>query len=102
IVPPKSAPMTQAAIHRMIKDNVDAAIAAERASQANVKNDASGSRPASGQHATPAVWLTDNSKSEVTSSKPTNLNEAVGMAHKLMEQKSQARDARILEGKKQK
>ncbi|GJV86573.1 hypothetical protein Tco_1530511 [Tanacetum coccineum] len=44
--------------------------------------------------------LTDNIKGEVTSSKPSNLNEAVGMAHKLMEQKSQARDERILEGKK--
>nr|GEY41111.1 hypothetical protein [Tanacetum cinerariifolium] len=30
-----SAPLTQAAIHRMIKDNVDAAIAAERARKAN-------------------------------------------------------------------
>ncbi|GKC75497.1 putative reverse transcriptase domain-containing protein, partial [Tanacetum coccineum] len=38
----------------------------------------------------------------VTSSKPANLNEAVRMAHKLMEQKSQARNERILEGKKQK
>ncbi|GJV63817.1 putative reverse transcriptase domain-containing protein [Tanacetum coccineum] len=46
--------------------------------------------------------LTDNIKGEVTSSKPANLNEAVRMAHKLMEQKSQARDERILEGKKQK
>ncbi|GJT82266.1 putative reverse transcriptase domain-containing protein [Tanacetum coccineum] len=36
---------------------------------------------------------------EVTSSKPADLNKAVRMAHKLMEQKSQARDARILEGK---
>ncbi|GJZ49374.1 putative reverse transcriptase domain-containing protein, partial [Tanacetum coccineum] len=45
--------------------------------------------------------LTDNIKGEVTSSKPADLNEAVRMAHKLMEQKSQARDARILEGKKQ-
>nr|GEZ43141.1 putative reverse transcriptase domain-containing protein [Tanacetum cinerariifolium] len=33
IMPPKSAPMTQAAIRRMIKDSVDAAIAAERARQ---------------------------------------------------------------------
>ncbi|GJY28086.1 hypothetical protein Tco_0403853 [Tanacetum coccineum] len=33
---------------------------------------------------------------------PANLNEAVRMAHKLMEQKLQARDERILEGKKQK
>ncbi|GKA48814.1 putative reverse transcriptase domain-containing protein [Tanacetum coccineum] len=44
--------------------------------------------------------LTDIIKGEVTSSKPVDLNEAVRMAHKLMEQKSQARDARILEGKK--
>ncbi|GJW57867.1 putative reverse transcriptase domain-containing protein, partial [Tanacetum coccineum] len=46
--------------------------------------------------------LTDNIKGEVTSSKPANLNEVVRMAHKLMEQKSQARDERILEGKKRK
>nr|GEX42950.1 hypothetical protein [Tanacetum cinerariifolium] len=46
--------------------------------------------------------LTDNIKGEVTSSKPANLNEAVCMAHKLMEQKSQAKDERILEGNKQK
>ncbi|GKD17658.1 hypothetical protein Tco_1206816, partial [Tanacetum coccineum] len=44
--------------------------------------------------------LTDNIKGEVTSSKPTDLNEAVRMAHKLMEHKSQARNERILEGKK--
>ncbi|GJU65617.1 putative reverse transcriptase domain-containing protein, partial [Tanacetum coccineum] len=44
--------------------------------------------------------LTDNIKGEVTSSKPADLNEAVRMAHKLMEQKSQARNERILEGKK--
>ncbi|GJT76002.1 putative reverse transcriptase domain-containing protein [Tanacetum coccineum] len=49
------------------------------------------------------IWgLTNNIKGEVTSSKPANLNKAVRMAHKLMEQKSQARDERILEGKKQK
>ncbi|GJY60697.1 putative reverse transcriptase domain-containing protein [Tanacetum coccineum] len=46
--------------------------------------------------------LTDNIKGEVTSSKPANPNEAVCMAHKLMEQKSQAIDERILEGKKRK
>nr|GEU84798.1 hypothetical protein [Tanacetum cinerariifolium] len=46
--------------------------------------------------------LTDNIKGEVTSSKPANLNEAVCMAHKLMEQKSQARDERIMKGKKRK
>nr|GFA99506.1 hypothetical protein [Tanacetum cinerariifolium] len=46
------------------------------------------------------IWgLMDNIKGKVTSSKPVDLNEAVCMAHKLMEQKSQTRDARILEGK---
>ncbi|GJR39686.1 putative reverse transcriptase domain-containing protein [Tanacetum coccineum] len=218
-MPPKSAPMTQAAIRRMIKESVDAAIAAERARQANVKNDASGSGTVRGQDTTPAIrectfagfmkcnpaafhgvegavelrrwfkktesvfeisecaegkktvnqmpwtemkqlmtiefypieeiqrmkhelWnlkikeydivvytqrfndlalmcprmvepervkvdayirgLTDNIKGEVTSYKPANLNEAVRMAHKLMKQKSQARNERILEGKKRK
>ncbi|GKD83195.1 hypothetical protein Tco_1350034 [Tanacetum coccineum] len=49
------------------------------------------------------IWgLTDNIKGEVTYSKHADLNEAVCMAHKLMEQKSQARDERILEGKKRK
>ncbi|GJV19661.1 putative reverse transcriptase domain-containing protein, partial [Tanacetum coccineum] len=43
--------------------------------------------------------LTDNIKGEVTSSNPANLNEAVRMAHKLMEQKSQARDERIWKGR---
>ncbi|GJY89501.1 putative reverse transcriptase domain-containing protein [Tanacetum coccineum] len=245
IMPPKSAPMTQAAIRRMIKESVDAAIAVERARQANVRNDASGSGPVRGRDTAPAVrectfvgfmkcnpaafrgvegavelrrwfektksvfkisecaegkkvkfaaatlegpaltwwktkvatigletvnqmpwtemkqlmtaefcpieeiqrmehelWnlrvkeydivaytqrfnelalmcprmvepervkvdayirgLTDNIKGEVTSSKPADLNEAVRMAHKLMEQKSQARNERILEGKKRK
>nr|GEW81443.1 hypothetical protein [Tanacetum cinerariifolium] len=46
--------------------------------------------------------LTNNIKGEVTPSKPANLNEAVRVAYKLMKQKSQARDERILEGKKQK
>nr|GEY25590.1 putative reverse transcriptase domain-containing protein [Tanacetum cinerariifolium] len=214
IMPPKSAPMTQAAIHRMIKDSVDTAIAADQERQANVRNDASRSGPVRGQDAAPAVheytfagfmkcnsavfcgveraiklrrwfektksvfkisecaegkkvkfiavilegpsltwWktkvatmgletnlkvkeydvvaytqrfnelalmcprmvepkrvkadayirgLTDNIKGEVTSSKPADLNEALRMAHKFMDQKSQARDARILEGKKRK
>ncbi|GKB34547.1 putative reverse transcriptase domain-containing protein [Tanacetum coccineum] len=44
--------------------------------------------------------LSENIKGEVTSSRPTNLNEVVCMAYKLMEQKSQASDERILEGKK--
>ncbi|GJU02100.1 hypothetical protein Tco_1112438 [Tanacetum coccineum] len=46
--------------------------------------------------------LMDNIKGEVTSSKPADLNEAVHMAHKLMEQKPQTRNERILEGKKRK
>ncbi|GJR82582.1 putative reverse transcriptase domain-containing protein [Tanacetum coccineum] len=244
-MPPKSAPMTQAAIRRMIKESVDAAIAAEGARQANVRNDASGPGTVMGRDTAPAarectfagfmkcnpaafrgvegavelrrwfektesvfeisecakgkkvkfaaatlegpaltwwktkvatmgletvnqmpwtemkqlmtaefcpieeiqrmeheLWnlrvkeydivaytqrfnelalmcprmvepervkvdayirgLTDNIKGEVTSSKPADLNEAVRMAHKLMEQKSQARNERILEGKKRK
>ncbi|GJZ08951.1 putative reverse transcriptase domain-containing protein [Tanacetum coccineum] len=46
--------------------------------------------------------LTNNIKGKVTSSKPTNLNEAVRMAHNLMEQKLKARNERILEGNKRK
>ncbi|GKB93371.1 reverse transcriptase domain-containing protein, partial [Tanacetum coccineum] len=42
--------------------------------------------------------LTDNIKGEVTSSKPVDLNAAIRMAHKLMEQNSQARNEIILEG----
>ncbi|GKD61266.1 hypothetical protein Tco_1298775 [Tanacetum coccineum] len=48
IMPLKSAPMTQDDIRRMIKESVDAAIAAERARQANVRNDASGYGPVRG------------------------------------------------------
>nr|GEW35024.1 hypothetical protein [Tanacetum cinerariifolium] len=55
IMPPKYAPMTQAAIRRMIKDSVDAAIVVEWARQANARNDASGSGPVRGQDAAPAV-----------------------------------------------
>nr|GEX78921.1 hypothetical protein [Tanacetum cinerariifolium] len=55
IVPLKSAPMTQAAICRMIKDSVDAAIIAERARHENVRNDASGSGPVRGQDAAPVI-----------------------------------------------
>nr|GEZ45285.1 hypothetical protein [Tanacetum cinerariifolium] len=43
IMPPKSAPLTQAVICRMIKENVDVAITAKRARQENVRNDACGS-----------------------------------------------------------
>ncbi|GJX62929.1 putative reverse transcriptase domain-containing protein [Tanacetum coccineum] len=223
-MPPKSAPLTQAAIHQMIKESIDASIVVERARHVNAGNDARGSRPIRGQDAALAVcectfsgfmkcnptafhgtegvgkkvkfaaatlqgpaltwwnakvatmgletvnqmpcteikqlmtvefcpieeiqrmdhklwnlkvkeynivaytqrfnelalmclrmvnpervkvdayiWgLTDNIKGEVTSSKTANLNEAVRMTHKLMEQKSQARDERTLEGNKRK
>ncbi|GJR57839.1 putative reverse transcriptase domain-containing protein [Tanacetum coccineum] len=173
IMPPKSAPMTQATIRRMIKESVDTVIVAERARQANVRNDASRSGPVKGRETAPIVrectfagfmkcnptvfrgvegavklrrwfektksfsrsvnvqktemkqlmtaefypieevqrmehelWnlkgLTNNIKGEVTSSKPADLNEVVRMAYNLMEQKLQARDATILEGKKRK
>ncbi|GKA78677.1 putative reverse transcriptase domain-containing protein [Tanacetum coccineum] len=46
--------------------------------------------------------LSENINGKVTSSRPTNLNEAVRITHKLMEQNSQARNERILEGNKQK
>ncbi|GJS12328.1 putative reverse transcriptase domain-containing protein [Tanacetum coccineum] len=156
-MPQKSAPMTQAAIRRMIKESVDTA-----ARQANVRNNANGSVTVRGQDTALAVrectfagfmkcnptvfrgikgavklqrWFKKTESvfkisecvqkvkeydvvaytqrfnelalmcprmGEVTSSKPTDLNEAVRMAYKLMEQKSQARDARILDGKKRK
>ncbi|GJR86764.1 putative reverse transcriptase domain-containing protein [Tanacetum coccineum] len=204
-MPPKSAPLTQASVRRMIKESVNAAIAAERARHANAENNASRSGPARGQVTALVVreytfagfmkcnpdnfygseganskvailglnvanqmgwtemkklmtaefgpaeelqrmenelWnlkvkeynmvaytqrfnelalmcprmvepesvkvdayirgLSDNIKGEVTSTKPTNLNEALRMAHKLMEQKLQARNERILEGNKRK
>ncbi|GKE00071.1 putative reverse transcriptase domain-containing protein [Tanacetum coccineum] len=44
--------------------------------------------------------LSINIKGEVISSRPANLNEAVRMAHKLMEQKLQARNEGIIEGNK--
>ncbi|GKG00534.1 hypothetical protein Tco_0302224, partial [Tanacetum coccineum] len=47
--------MTQAAIRRLIKENVDAAIAVERARHVNMGNDARGSGPARGQDAAPAA-----------------------------------------------
>ncbi|GJS20029.1 putative reverse transcriptase domain-containing protein [Tanacetum coccineum] len=54
-MPPKSAPLTQAAVRRMIKESVDAAIAVEGARQANPGNNASGSGPARGQVTTLVV-----------------------------------------------
>ncbi|GKC13889.1 putative reverse transcriptase domain-containing protein, partial [Tanacetum coccineum] len=46
--------------------------------------------------------LSENIKGEVTSSKPTNLSEAMHTAHKLMEQKLQAKKERDIEGNKRK
>nr|GEW99511.1 hypothetical protein [Tanacetum cinerariifolium] len=162
IMPPKSAPLIQAAICRIIRESADAAIAAKRARHANDGNDARGYAPVIGQDVAPVIrectfvgfmkcnptafhegkkvkfaaatlqgpaltWfnelalicprmdkpdrvkvdayirrLIDNIKGEVTSSKPANLNKAMCMPHKLMEQNSQARDEIILEGKKRK
>ncbi|GJT70523.1 putative reverse transcriptase domain-containing protein [Tanacetum coccineum] len=48
IMPPKSAPLTQAVVRRMIKESVDADITAERPRHANVGNDARRSGPARG------------------------------------------------------
>nr|GFB68390.1 hypothetical protein [Tanacetum cinerariifolium] len=119
---------------------------AERARQANVRNDASGFGPVMGQDAAPAVrectfagfmkcnpavfhegkkvkfaaatlegpaltwWKTKvaTMSLETVNQMPwTEMKQlitaiSVRMSHKLMEQKSQARDARILEGKEQK
>ncbi|GKB98055.1 putative reverse transcriptase domain-containing protein [Tanacetum coccineum] len=162
---PRGSPLV---IRRMIKESVDATIAAERARYANAGNDARGSGSVRGQDSAlvvhdecaegkkvkfvaatlqgPALtwwnskvatmgletvnrmpWtemkqlmtaefnelalmcprmvepesvkvdayirgLSENIKGEVTSSRPTNLNEAVRMAHKLMEQKSNRKD----------
>ncbi|GJS98570.1 putative reverse transcriptase domain-containing protein [Tanacetum coccineum] len=44
--------------------------------------------------------LSENVKGETTSSKPATLNEAVRMAHTLMEQKLQAKNERVVEGNK--
>nr|GEU39936.1 putative reverse transcriptase domain-containing protein [Tanacetum cinerariifolium] len=138
IMPPKSTPITQAAIRQMIKDGIDVDIAAERASKQMSKimivdldligvrmphllfvkeydvvaytqrfNELALMCPRMVESERVKVdayirGLTDNIKGEVTSSKPVDLNEAIRMAYKLMEQKLQARDARILEGKKRK
>ncbi|GKE18756.1 hypothetical protein Tco_1426333 [Tanacetum coccineum] len=54
-MPPKFAPLTQVAIHRMIKESINAVIAAKRARHANARNDARGSGPARGQDVAPIV-----------------------------------------------
>ncbi|GJQ89204.1 putative reverse transcriptase domain-containing protein [Tanacetum coccineum] len=54
-MPPKSTPLTQAAIRQMIKESVNVAIAAKRARHVNAGNDARGSGPVRGQDVLPAV-----------------------------------------------
>nr|GEV00099.1 hypothetical protein [Tanacetum cinerariifolium] len=125
IIRPKSEPMNLAAICQMIKDSVTAAIAAEWASECvegkkNLKvkeydvvaytqrfNELALMYPRMAEpervKVDAYIWgLMDNIMGEVTSSKPADLNKAVRMAYKLMEKKLQARDARILKGKKRK
>nr|GEW26169.1 hypothetical protein [Tanacetum cinerariifolium] len=166
IMPPKSAPLTQAAIHRMIKDNVDATIAAESEllrwfekseSVFGISECAEGKKvrfatatlqgpTLTWWNAKVATWHLEtvnrmpwtkmkhlmtvvfclieeiqrmkhvlwnlkvdayiwgliDIKGEVTSSRSANLNQAMRMVHKLMDQKAQARDERILEGNKRK
>nr|GEV01637.1 hypothetical protein [Tanacetum cinerariifolium] len=55
IMPPKSAPLTQAVIRQMIKESVDDVITAEPARHANARNDARGSGQVKGQDVAPAV-----------------------------------------------
>ncbi|GJW94897.1 putative reverse transcriptase domain-containing protein [Tanacetum coccineum] len=54
-MPPKSAPLTQAVIRRMIKESIDAAIVVEQARHVNAGNDARGFEPVRGQDAEPAI-----------------------------------------------
>nr|GEV67210.1 hypothetical protein [Tanacetum cinerariifolium] len=110
---------------QMIKESVDVAIAAERARHANAGNDARGGGLVRGQDVVPAVqgkkvkfaaatlqghaltWW--NAKVATMFWRLSSKNgartlelKAMRMAHNLMEQKSQARDERILEGNKRK
>ncbi|GJY21600.1 hypothetical protein Tco_0394166 [Tanacetum coccineum] len=55
IMPPKFAPLTQAVVCLMIKEGVDATIAAERARHTNAGNDARGSGSVRGQDVAPLV-----------------------------------------------
>ncbi|GJU75392.1 putative reverse transcriptase domain-containing protein [Tanacetum coccineum] len=72
------------------------AIAADRATRGN----AGGAGGSEGNKKVKAYihGLFENVKGETTSSKPTTLNEAVRMAHTLMEQKLQAKVERVAEG----
>ncbi|GJZ10244.1 putative reverse transcriptase domain-containing protein [Tanacetum coccineum] len=145
----KSCNLTQAVIRRMVKENVDAAIAVERARHANVGNDARGSRPTRGQDSAPTArectfagfmkcsptafhegkkvkfaaatlegpaltwWNAKIATMGLETVKEYNIvaytqrfNELALMCPRMVEpervKKSQARDERILEGKKRK
>nr|GFA58031.1 hypothetical protein [Tanacetum cinerariifolium] len=134
IMPPKSTPLSQDAIRRMIKESVDAAITAERARHANARNDARGSRPVRGAvklqrwfEKTESIFrISECAKgkkvkfaaatlqgpdltwwnAKVATMGLETVNKIPWTEMKqlmtLMEQKSQARDERILEGKNQK
>nr|GEU28748.1 putative reverse transcriptase domain-containing protein [Tanacetum cinerariifolium] len=113
-MPPKSAPLTQAAIRRMNKESVDAAIAAERARHAIARNNARAVELRIWFEKTKTTFgisvCTEDKKVKFDAATlrgpaltwPANLNEAVRMAHKLMEQKFQARNERIIKVNKQK
>ncbi|GKB21460.1 putative reverse transcriptase domain-containing protein [Tanacetum coccineum] len=119
IMPPKSAPMTQAAIHRMIKESVDVAIAAEHVRQANVRNDASGSGPVRGVVELRRWFEKTESVFEISEcaegkkvkeydivAYTQRFNDLALMCPRMVEpervKNSQARNERILEGKKRK
>nr|GEV57772.1 putative reverse transcriptase domain-containing protein [Tanacetum cinerariifolium] len=96
-------PLTQEATNQLVREGIEAAIRAERE---RVREEATGAGgPAGGPAATPKVelyikGLPEVIKGETTSSMPTMLNEAVRMAHTLMEQKIQAKNERIAESNK--
>ncbi|GKD89259.1 putative reverse transcriptase domain-containing protein, partial [Tanacetum coccineum] len=131
IMPPKSAPMTQAAIRRMIKESVDTAIAAERASAILLPFAKTEMKQLTTTEFCPIeeiqrmeheLWILRVKEYDIVAYtqrfnehalmcprmvEPERVKvdayiQAIRMAHKLMEQKSQARNERILEGKKRK
>nr|GEW60439.1 hypothetical protein [Tanacetum cinerariifolium] len=55
IMPPKSAPLTQASVRRMIKESINAAIATEQERHANARSNAGGSGQTRGQATAPTV-----------------------------------------------
>nr|GEV32751.1 hypothetical protein [Tanacetum cinerariifolium] len=113
-----SAPLTQAAIHRMLKENVDTIIAAKQARQENVRNDASGSDQLGVRMShllfVSALLLEGKKVKFIAATlqgpalarwnaKVATIEEVQRMEHELWNlKKSQDGDERILEGKKRK